>query len=305
MRKLSLDLPTTVMPVFTLLNYGDTRTGKTHFAATWPRPLILADVAESGWRTIPTMDRSTWFEPDVEPDVRGIENMNDISVLKPELEQLIAVGRVKTVVFDAFSFYTDFFLSKLFALQGSSPDNRRAYGDLGKHLREIRMILGQLGVNVIYNCLAKHPEQEDPKGRPMIPGQQADKFSAGVDFLWHSRVQTVIAQGKVVDEIRERRTRQFGAYIAGHRLGTRAELLPDPFVGNYCDLVEALGYDVEAIRKSFPKYGTAPVVPVQTKPVTPPAARPAPTVITRPATKVGTPVVTTNPASRGATTNNK
>jgi hypothetical protein len=260
MRDIPLAIPVDKLPTYSLLNYGDTRTGKTYFAATWPRPYIYADVAESGHRTIMTMDRNEWFEPDVEPMVVGIDQMNDVSQDQARLDALVKSGRIKTIVFDAFTFYADFFLAALIRVKPTA-DNRQIYGDLGKHLREIRNMLGSKGTNVVYNMLAKHPDTDDPKGRPLIPGKESDKYSATVDFLWHSRVQQKIEAGKIVDEIRERRTRQYNAYIAGHRLGVDAALLPDPFTGNYTEFITALGYDVEAIRKSLPAVGALSPLP--------------------------------------------
>jgi len=287
MRDISLESPAGAIPYFTFLNYGDTRSGKTWFAATFPRPFIFADVIESGYKSIKTMDRDQWFEPDVAPIIRGVENMGDVANEMPKVDALIAQGRVHTLVFDAFSFYTDFFLAQLLKLQ-TKPDNRQAYGQLGVHLREIRTTLHSRGKNVVWSCLAKHPETEDPKGRPMIPGQQSDKFSAGVDFLFHSRVEQKREGGKIVSETRELRTRQYNSYIAGHREGIYSNSLPDPFVGNYADFIAALGFDVDAIRKTI-KQPQKPVVQA-----------PKPAAVTRPAPKVVPTPAINNPASRGA-----
>src|SRR5690606_4553704 len=226
MRELTLDTPST-LPRMSILNYGDTRTGKTTFGGSFPRVLVIADTTENGWKSVFTMGEGNWFEPDVPPIVWGIDQMNDLVHMYQKMDPLIASGRVCTILFDAFSFYCDFFLAAIIRMQ-SKLDQRAAYGDLGRHLREVRVQLQQRGATVVYNCLAKHPDQDDPKGRPLIPGQQADKFAAGVDMLLYSRIEVVNKQ-----ERREIRTRQYGGYIAGHREGINADRLPDPFVGRY------------------------------------------------------------------------
>lgn len=253
-----LDIPiddeATALPVYTFLIHGDTRSGKTEFAATFPRPLVFADVVESGYRTIRSMDRTKWFEPGVAPIIKGIQTPNDIAAFLPELDNMIASNTVMTVVFDALSFYTDFFLQKLIESM-AKPDMRQAYGSLGIHLRKLRSDLHSRGVNVVWNTLCKHPDQDDPKGRPMVPGQQGDKFSAGVDFLMHSRIEQKREGGKIVSTEHQLRTQQYGAYICGNRLGALADRLPDPFSGTYADFIGYLGSDVDALRAAMPKAG--------------------------------------------------
>lgn len=261
MREISLDLSGDVLPCHTFLNYGDTRSGKTVFAATFPRPLVIVDTAERGYESIRTMDPSWWFEPNHKPIIWGVDQMNDMLVMLAKADALIASGAVRTIVIDAFSFYCDFFLNGILSNQ-DKPDNRAAYGTLGMHLRDLRVKVHTKGTNVVWNCLAKHPEMEDGKmvsGSPLIPGQQGDKFSAGVDFLFYSRLDQLKKAGEITTTF-QIRTQKYMNYIAGHRLGTRAVNLPDPFVGTYADLMTTLGYDVEAMRAALAKKpGAAPV----------------------------------------------
>jgi AAA domain-containing protein len=252
MRDLSLDRPAEALPFDTYLMYGNTRSGKTHFAATFPRPFVIADVAEGGWQTVRAMNRNLWFEPDIEPMIKGIDQMNDVIQMSPMIDQLIATGRIRTIVFDALSFYTDFMLAQMtnvMAGSGKPVDNRQLYGQLGVHLRELRQTMHLKGVNVVWLCLAKHPDEDDPKGGPMIPGKQGDKFAAGVDYLWYFKNDVKRQNGKIVEETYNIYTRQFGVYIAGHRLGVNADLLPDIFTGTYADLMAFRGYDPDQLRK--------------------------------------------------------
>ena len=315
MREISIDEKPNAFPVFSFLPYGVTRSGKTHWAATMPRPLIIADISESGYKTILNMDRSMWFEPDVEPIVIGIDAMNDIAqLMQPggRVDMLINSGRIKSLVFDAFTYYCDFFLAHLTRID-TKNDNRKIYGDLGKHLREVRTICGTKGINQAYCCLEEPPDTEaGTKGLPQIPGGQKGKFAGGVDFLWHATFRNVIEKGAVVGAVREMRTKPDGPWIAGNRLGMNADVLPDPFIGTYSDLLAVLGYDVDALRATLkpiksivvPKMVTvAPAAPtppvIAAKPATPIARPTAP--IARPVQQNNAPRPNNNPASKVVT----
>jgi hypothetical protein len=277
-REINLDQSMDVIPRNTFLAYGDSRTGKTTWAATFPRPLFLSDVTEAGWDSIANMSDDQLFEPGIKPLVWGIEQMTDMVTAREKAAPLIASGRVQSIVVDSLSFYCDLFMNYL--LMGQvKKDTRAAYGDLGNHLRDLRAKTHMLNVNVVWLCLARHPDEVEPIGRPMIPGQQADKFMAGVHYIFHSRVDQQKKGQELLPPTYEMRTKKFGGYIAGNRLGGKANLLPDPLVGNYRTLVQALGYDVDALRKSLPKISapnakaqvSVPVQPHQP----PPVARPS------------------------------
>jgi hypothetical protein len=273
MREIDLDQPITTMPRHTFLVYGDTRTGKTTWAATFPRPLFLSDATEGGWTSIINMDDDQLFEPGVKPVVWTIELMNDMTTAMTKAEPLIARGAVQTIVIDSISFYSDLYLNYLIGMQ-SKKDMRAVYGDLGNHLRDLRARLHLQGVNVVWLALAKHPEEATPIGSPMVPGQQATKLAAGCDFIFHSRSYQERRGQELMPLEFELRTRKFGMYIAGSRLGGTANQLPDPLIGTYSDMMAALGYDVDQLRSALPKLNgqarqapapqrAQPVAPVQ------------------------------------------
>ena len=287
MREISLDQPTNVMPRNTFLVYGDSRTGKTTWAATFPRPLFLSDVTEGGWDSIANMDDEQLFEPGVKPIVWGIEQMDDMATARAKAAALITSGRVQTIVVDSLSYYCDLFLNFLLGVQ-AKKDTRAAYGDLGNHLRDLRVKTHMLNVNVVWLCLAKHADEQFPVGGPMIPGQQADKFMAGCHYIFHSRTHQEKRGQELMPIVFEMRTKRFGGYVAGNRLGGRANQLPDPLVGDYQTFLEALGYEAEEIRKKLPKIvaiGSA-VQPAQRAPAAPvaqaPRVQPAVSVPARP-----------------------
>jgi len=266
---------TSDLPFNTFLVYGNTRVGKSTWAGTFPRPLFLSDVSEKGYESLreENWDDETTprFESDVQPIVWGIEQQTDMAEAVLKIEPLVKAGRIKTVVIDSLSFYSDLIFNFILMKQTKS-DTRGAYGDLGTHLRNVRIKLHSLGCNVVWLCLAKDPDADNPTGGPMIPGQQADKFAAGVDFIFHFRLEQPVPTKPPMFQIR---TKRYAGYIAGNRLGGRANLLPDPMIGNYASMMTHLGYDVDAIRSALPSISLIkiPVAAAPVKVQAPPIAK--------------------------------
>lgn len=280
MREIDLTAPVdTAIPVNTFLLYGDTKTGKTTFAGTFPRPLFLSDISEHGYEALRAEnwndDATPLFEADVRPIVWGINKQSDMAECIERAKPLIASGRVRSVFIDSITFYSDLYLNMLLMAQ-DKLDQRQAYGKLGIHLRNIRIQLHDLNVNVGWLSLAKHPEYDEKnalkfKGRPMIPGEQSDKFMAGVDYTFHFRFEKPQPMQPGRFEIR---TKEYVSYIAGNRLGKRAGMLTDPMIGTYSSMMTALGHDVDAMRAALPDLSKVPQIKtVAPVPVKPPVAK--------------------------------
>ncbi len=284
MRDIGIDIQPQAVPANTFLQYGDTRTGKTQFAATFPRPFIIVDIGERGYETVQTMDRSLWWEPSVDPIIVGIDTMADFALIVERIKPLVASGRILTVVFDAFTFYCDFYLAQLNTLMPGG-DTRQIYGKLGTHLQYVRNALHQLPVNVVWNCLAAAPETGDAgtikMGGPLIPGAQGAKYPAGVNYLFYTKLVQKRDKGEISEERYEIHTRQCGLYAAGNRLGD-SNSLPNPFLGGtYESLLPFLGYDAEMIRKAMkplvaarPAIVTRPAAPANNRPAIQPRVAP-------------------------------
>lgn len=202
----------------TVMSYGGSRSGKTHWAASFPRPLFLSDATEGGWVTIENMDPDSFFEPGRPPLVWAVESIADMEMAKSKIDPLIKSGDVKTIVVDSLTFYSDLMLAILIGMQGAKVDNRQVYGILNNKLRELRVDLHKKNVNVVWLALEKKPDPDNigGGGTPLIPGQQADKFYAGCDFIFYHR--------QIDDQQGQRwqlHTRKYGPYIAGGRDGGR------------------------------------------------------------------------------------
>lgn len=213
----------------TLLNYGATRSGKTELLATFPRPLLLAEVSEHGWKTIENMPAEKFYEPSVEPIVWGIETPQDMMEALTKLPAEVAAGRVRTVGVDSLSFYHDLFLNMLMGFAeknsgaGKEPDTRKVYSSLASHLRDIRIKLHGLGVHVVWNCQDAPVDEQHKESGPNLAGQSRQKFPAACSLFTYASKQRVQST-----EVFQLHTRQYAYYPAGGRYG---ELLP-PVITN-------------------------------------------------------------------------
>ena len=275
----------------TMVCYGESRSGKTAFGATMERPLVLADATEGGWTTIQTMDQNLWYEPDVEPIVWGIKTITDVPAAIQRAQPLIASGRIKSLVFSSITFYADLYLKFLTdTMGGANADNRKVYGALGVHLRQLRVDIHNLGLNTSWEALVQEADDEHPKARPAIPGNQGPKFAAGCSYLFYfNRTVTAARPGAPgtpaipAQQKFEIRTAQFGKYIAGGRDGG---VLADPLPGRtFRDLQNALSRGINTPVASVPSTpgGEAPAAsPIASPAAVSPGVAPAKRVFRRP-----------------------
>lgn len=204
-----------------VLSVGHTRSGKTRFAATWPRPLVLADVTEEGWTTIETMDPSLYYEPDVVPMVWGIETVADFHKGVEDARNLVAQGKIKTIIVSSLTFLADLQLNTIINNFGPG-DNYKIYGQLGVDLRNWRVKVGGLNCHVIWETLIQSPDKEHPIPRLAIPGAQGAKFGAGCSYILEF-TRSVDANGVATHAILTR------SMIAGGRdSGALPPVLPVP-----------------------------------------------------------------------------
>jgi hypothetical protein len=231
----------------TVLSYGASRAGKTRFAGSFPRPLFLSDNSEGGWETLRNMDQNAWYEPDVAPKVWALEKAEDMAQAVASIDKICrgetltiggvkyAPGDIQTVVVDSLTFYADSYLTALERAGGK--DMRQIYQRLGQHLREVMVRVHELPVNVIWICLEKAPDEDNPStGGVLVAGQTRDKAPARCDYWMYHRTFT---KNPTIGPEYEVRTKKFGPWPAG---GRDEGALPDPLPEcNYRAVAEALG----------------------------------------------------------------
>lgn len=241
---------------------GDAMSGKSHCAATWPKPLVLCfDPDTSTVRSMPgvwVVELSTWSELEtaVMPYVRNralgkfIVDRAGFPMEEPEIE---------TIVVDTISIGATKLVQEL---QGTK--DRLTQADYGLLLNKLTGITMQLiettkesAVNKAlptYNViLTTHlrtvtNDQGAIEGiRPAIPGQFQDVLPrlGGFAFLCEHGVTTEFKSGKAteVESFNVRTVPPNSRYICGDRIGGKNGLnrLPTKVGGTYQELCEAWG----------------------------------------------------------------
>jgi len=227
----------------TVLSYGASRTGKTRFAATWPRPLFLSVNIEGGWETIQNMPADLWYEPSRAPDVWAIESAQDMLTGVNQLRDIVKKDptRYLTVVVDSLTYHADVtFWAMVNAMRsansGRDVDTRKLYGVLYENLVNLRNELHSLPLNVLWLCIESPPSDDEPLGGPTILGQARYKFPPGCNYFFYHRLTRPDPRHPSVYEIR---TRQYTNYRAG---GRDEDKLPDPMTrGTYREMADCLG----------------------------------------------------------------
>lgn len=218
----------------TMMTVGASRAGKTHFAATFPRPVFFSEATERGWTTIAHMDPELFYEKDFTPVVWKIEDprdmMDNIITLESTLKK--DPNAFWTVVIDSVTFYAEMKFTDL-DRQSDAKDKRQTYGDLAAHMRYVMIQIHRLPINVVWISLAKEGTQDNSLGGLSILGQTAVKAPARCD-IWAYMEQT----GSKDHPEHRMHTRSYGGFKAGHRFGN----MLDPMIVNptYRDLEEQL-----------------------------------------------------------------
>lgn len=203
----------------TVLAAGASRSGKTQFAATFPRPVFLADKTEGGFVTIQHMFDDDFYEPGRRPTVFGVESPMDMMEALGRVEEDIKRDPTKygTVVVDSLTFYAEMKFSEL-ETGPDARDTRKLYGDLASHLRYFMIRIHKLPLNVVWLALAKEGGEDHSLGGISIPGQTAYKAPARCD-IWMYMEQKDVKKGRDKEKLFTSHFQSYGGFKAGHRFG--------------------------------------------------------------------------------------
>jgi hypothetical protein len=207
----------------TMLVAGASRSGKTHFAGTFPRPYFLSDATEGGHRTLQHMYDEDFYEPSVRPVVYEIASASDMmeGIVDIENEWKKDPSQVGTIVVDSLTFYAELKFSEL-EVGPDARDKRKLYGDLASHLRYIMIRVHKLPVNVVWLSLAKEGGEDHALGGVSIPGQTAHKAPARCDIWAYLEQRDRRVKGQVEREFKMH-FQTYAGFRAGHRFG---DMLP-------------------------------------------------------------------------------
>jgi len=129
------------------LIYGESGTGKTALSSTWPKPMLVLDIAEKGTKTIRSV-----------PGIKGIqiENWDDLEDLYWHVYEGKGKGKFKTISLDQVSQLQDLAIAKVRAdrnMKENEPMSQRLWGQasglLKNWLQNFRNLQSQ-GMHVIF-----------------------------------------------------------------------------------------------------------------------------------------------------------
>jgi hypothetical protein len=140
-----------------VLCYGNQKTGKTVFACTFPKPLLLIDIQEEGTDSV--------------VDVEGVDvfKLTESSELEDLYWYLAKGTKYKSVVLDQLTGLQQMVIRELKATKNQKPDDvfsQRSYGQLGGWMLEWLMNYRELLKKGYHVCYLSHekriePQQED------------------------------------------------------------------------------------------------------------------------------------------------
>ena len=97
----------TNLPFQSCLVFGASRSGKTHFCATFPQVAMLCSRRERGYITIEHMDPKAFYDPKVPPQVYVVDDIQSLMMdLHKNVIPQIQAGKLKTVCVE-LTFHAD------------------------------------------------------------------------------------------------------------------------------------------------------------------------------------------------------
>jgi hypothetical protein len=212
-------------PFVSILNYGQSKAGKTYFFRTWPDGLMIS--FEPG--LISLRDSNVDY---VEPG-----SWNEVLAIVQELVKSAKPGSVtyqgktyRSLAIDPLNeFYNLIMKSVLSMTPGrelpKQPDWGLSHDRFERTIREVE----KLPVHKYYTCL-EFVQQDELTGRilglPLLPGKMAEKAPALFDYIFHA--QTEQKKGGGTNYIVATAAESF--YLGGGRYGARtldAHEVPD------------------------------------------------------------------------------
>lgn len=231
-----------------VFSYGAIGTGKTAFAASWPRPMFLSDNLEQGHETVLNMDPDLFFEPGRYPEIHLIESMKDMLEDLAKLEERIKnrPGDIQTLVVDSATYYSQMIVDQLLRnpprTKNGEINTLELYGNLAQHLRAVLTRAHALPIHVIWTA---HDKVDQGRYGADIIGKAAGFIPGACNYLL---VHVKNAEGGF-----EVHTRGFEKFPGRGRDWGK---LPDVIEPNYQVFAEHLGWltpkkQVEQARQSM------------------------------------------------------
>lgn len=194
--------------------YGDSRSGKTRAAASFPSPCFLVPYNEQSITTLRGTDTAyyevTGMKGDVVGGSGGLENI--LLELETEYYKDPNAFPYETIVLESISHYSDLVADEL-TRGGKVFMDQAKWGQFLAHFRNIQARLRKMQVHAVFTALAKTDKAGDDAstvtGGPLVQGQTALKLPSACDVIGYC--EEVRAAKDSIYRIHFRKHRHFPA----------------------------------------------------------------------------------------------
>jgi len=164
---------------------GDTGSGKTTVASSFPRPLFIVPRNEGSMTTLMGGD-FPYKEISTRQDMDAI-----LKAIEDEYARDPNAFPFDTIVIESVSHYTDLIIEELTSHNRFNMDQLR-WGHLSSHLRSVHSRLRALDVHTVFTSLAKIQRNKDGEiidGGPLLQGQMSYKLPSACDVFAYCEVR--------------------------------------------------------------------------------------------------------------------
>lgn len=201
--------------VLSVLAYGRSGTGKTTFASTFPKPLLLLDVREKGFDSVSNVK---------DLDVGEITNWEDFEAMYWFLAE--GKQKYKTVVIDQVTQLQDLAIIKVMKDDGKDPKEQitkrnwgQAAGLMKSWLLNYRDLIDQ-GIHVVFLAHDRMTSGEDDSGEDQIDPSVGARLMPSVASFVNGMVKiignTFIRETYSIENKRKKKSVEYSMRIGAH-----------------------------------------------------------------------------------------
>lgn len=251
-----IDLDETAANV-SVLSYGATKTGKTRFMASLPKPLLITQSSTRGSETVRALKQicaeEAFYDAKTPPVIWEVDNSMETLAAIAEVEAMLKKDPTvfRSVVIDDLSYYADSWMTQWVMDQGAkSFDMRKAYGDLHWHMSYLVDRCHAMPVHMGWTASERGPEEAGVKGGILVGSKRTGEMMPGkINYVFYHE-----ASGTGESQKYNIHTRPYGVYAAGGRdAGQLPAILPEHHFRNieeFCRIKPFLARPEKASRES-------------------------------------------------------
>ena len=218
--------------------YGQSGSGKTHSAGTFPKPIFIVPSNENSIITLRGQD-----VPYIEVANRS-DMLQAINWLRAQYDQMLALYDAgeddkaeqafpwQTVVVESLSHYCELLVEDI-GQRGMKKMDMQAWGQLSSHLRTVHSQLSAMDVHVVYTSLESI--DDNGVGRALMVGKNALMMPSACDIIAYCEA---VPMPKGKEPIYRVHFRQYQRYPARSRFKAFPEHI-DNF--DFAKILDALG----------------------------------------------------------------